>query len=322
MGRDLYERIPAAHCVFDLAAEVLGFDIARLCFEGPTEELNRTVNAQPCLLAVELAALVAVRGAGVEAGWAAGHSLGEFSAWVASGAVAVDVALRLVRRRGELMEQAAQRHPGGMAAILGLEEDKLAEICREVGAVVLANLNCPGQIVVSGETEAVAAVGERAQAAGGRAISLAVSGAFHSPLMAEANAAPERIAVAVSQLRTAKITPRGTLIRKMLRHPQSWVSAAPYNGPSTPPASAAAPMMPRVNARFSCGKTSPATAIAMGTTAPPPAACTIRAPTRLPRPPATRLRALPSMKMPMDTTYIKRRPRRSAIRPKRGIATV
>ena len=189
MGRDLYERIPAARRVFDLAAEVLGFDIARLCFEGPSEELNRTVNAQPCLLAVELAALAAVRGAGVEAGWAAGHSLGEFSAWVASGAVAVDVALRLVRRRGELMEQAAQRNPGGMAAILGLEEDTLAEICREAGSVVLANMNCPGQIVVSGEKEAVAAAGERARAAGGRAIPLAVSGAFHSPLMAEADSA-------------------------------------------------------------------------------------------------------------------------------------
>jgi [acyl-carrier-protein] S-malonyltransferase len=197
MGHDLYAGSSAARRVFDLADAVCDRPLARLCFEGPEEELRRTEVAQPALVAVELAALAALAealGLGDDptapltplgARWTAGHSLGEYAASVAAGAIAVEDGLRLAAERGRLMAGAPA---GTMVAVLGLEADALRTICASVdGAVVVANDNAPGQVVLSGQPDAVRRAGEAAQAAGARRVMpLSVSGAFHSPLMAGA----------------------------------------------------------------------------------------------------------------------------------------
>jgi [acyl-carrier-protein] S-malonyltransferase len=185
MGKQLAEAYPSAADIFSRADEILGFPLTKLCWEGPEEELRRTVNAQPALLTCSMAVLRVIEEAGLRADLLAGHSLGEFSAWVAAGALNFSDALQLVRKRGELMEQAAAAKPGGMLAVLGMEPPALKEILSRVkdGVAVMANINCTGQIVVSGEESALRQVRELAMQNGARAVPLRVSGAFHSPLM-------------------------------------------------------------------------------------------------------------------------------------------
>jgi [acyl-carrier-protein] S-malonyltransferase len=186
MGRDLADRFPAARAVFLEANEVLGEDLARICFEGPEEELRQTRNTQPAIYAHSVAVL---RALGLDCAGdrfrAAGHSLGEYTAYHAAGSLAFADGLRLVRRRGELMYQAGLDRPGTMAAVLGMEGARVQEILAGVpGIVKAANLNSPGQVVISGEHEAVRLGMEALQAAGAkRVVRLEVSGAFHSPLM-------------------------------------------------------------------------------------------------------------------------------------------
>ena len=188
MGKDLAARFPAAREVFDAANAALGFPLSLLAFEGPAEELTLTHNAQPALLTHGAAAWAAVRdeiGDMVVA--AAGHSLGEFTAYHASDALPFAEAVQLVRRRGELMLESGKRRPGAMAAVLGTLVRPVEEICLEAsddaGVVVPANYNCPGQIVISGESAGVDRAMELVKLAGGKAKRLNVSGAFHSPLM-------------------------------------------------------------------------------------------------------------------------------------------
>lgn len=195
MGKDLASRFPAAARVFAEADEVLGFPLSRLCFEGPAEELNDTANAQPAILTASVAALRVLEERGERPHYVAGHSVGEFAALVAAGTLTFEDALLLVRERGRLMREAGVRNPGGMAAVLGLEADQVADLCREVTEAVgrpvgVANDNCPGQVVISGDEGALQAAMEAARAAGARrVVRLAVSVAAHSPLMAEAAAA-------------------------------------------------------------------------------------------------------------------------------------
>lgn len=192
MGRTLAEAFPEARAAFETADRVLETPLSKLCWEGPAEDLKKSVNTQPALLAHSVAALRLLQKAGVTPAFAAGHSLGEYSALVAAGAMDYEDALRLVRRRGELMYQAGLERPGTMAAILGLAADAVEAACADAapaGIVRPANLNAPGQIVISGEVAAVEKACEAAKARGARrAIRLEVSGAFHSPLMEPAAA--------------------------------------------------------------------------------------------------------------------------------------
>lgn len=190
MARDLVGAIPAARDVFDRVDAALDASLSTLCFDGPAEELTLTHNAQPALFAHGLAVWHATREAldgRVRA--AAGHSLGEFTAYCAAGAVTLEAGAKLVRRRGELMLEAGVRRPGAMAAVLGQLQEPVDAICRrataDAGTVVPANYNSPEQVVVSGETTGVDRAIELVKAAGAkRAVKLNVSGAFHSPLMA------------------------------------------------------------------------------------------------------------------------------------------
>ena len=192
MGRELAEAHAEARAVFETADRVLGFAFTDLLWNGPETELRKTMNAQPALLTHSVAALRLIEQAGLRPSWVAGHSLGEYSAGVAAGALSFEDALRLTRRRGELMYQAGLERPGGMAAILGLAREQVEAVCEQAagtGIVRAANLNAPGQVVISGEGAAVDRACELARAAGARrAIRLEVSGAFHSPLMASAAA--------------------------------------------------------------------------------------------------------------------------------------
>jgi [acyl-carrier-protein] S-malonyltransferase len=189
MGKDLAAAFPAARDVFERADTVLQTSLSRLCFEGPAEELTMTHNAQPALLAHGAAAWAASRdriGARVVA--AAGHSLGELTAYHAAESLDLEDAVRLVRRRGELMHESGAKRPGAMAAILGETNRPIEEICadasRDAGEVVPANYNAPGQIVISGEVDGVTRAMVLCKEAGAkRAMRLNVSGAFHSPLM-------------------------------------------------------------------------------------------------------------------------------------------
>ncbi len=194
MGRSLADAFPEARHVFDEAGARLGPDFLRIVWEGPEEELKQTVNSQPALLAHAVAAVRVLEERGVRAAFAAGHSLGEYSAHVAAGSMTFADALALVRRRGELMQAAGEARPGAMAAVVGLSGAAVAELCRQTrdagqGEVVAANLNSPTQVVISGERTAVEAAMAGAKAAGARmVVRLEVSGAFHSPLMAPAAA--------------------------------------------------------------------------------------------------------------------------------------
>jgi [acyl-carrier-protein] S-malonyltransferase len=187
MCRDLYDNVASARGIFEQADRALGLSLSKLCFEGPEEELRQTINAQPALVTAAFACLEAARELNgdklVAPAYTAGHSLGEYTALAVAGVFDFTAAVRLARERGRLMHEVGQRQPGGMAAILGLEEMKLAEVCRQTDTV-MANVNCPGQIVISGALENIARAMELAKAVGAvRAIALQVSGAFHSPLM-------------------------------------------------------------------------------------------------------------------------------------------
>lgn len=192
MGRALAEAFPEAAAVFDEAASALGEPFRHLMWEGPEDALKQTMNTQPALLVHAVAAIRVLAARGARPSFAAGHSLGEYAAHVAAGSLTFPDALRLVRRRGELMQRAGEERPGAMAAIVGLASAEVERLCAEAraagrGEVVAANLNSPTQTVISGETAAVESVVATAKAAGARlALRLEVSGAFHSPLMAPA----------------------------------------------------------------------------------------------------------------------------------------
>ena len=193
MGRDLAGAYPAARAVFEQADEALGFSLSRLAWEGPEEALNDTINTQPALLVHSTAALLVFQELypDFHPAFVAGHSMGELSALVAAGALPFIEALKLVRRRGELMKQAGDISPGGMAAVLGLDIPTLDQVCAEASTaseiVQVANDNCPGQVVISGAKAALERAIQLAQQAKARkVIPLAVSIAAHSPLMAHA----------------------------------------------------------------------------------------------------------------------------------------
>jgi [acyl-carrier-protein] S-malonyltransferase len=194
MGMDLYGTDPAMRATYDEASQALGHDLARLCAEGPAELLARTDLTQPALLAHSIGVFrILVReglldGEGGEFGCALGHSLGEYTALVATGALAFDDGVRLVWRRGDAMLAAARARPGAMAALIGLDEEIVEELCAAVPDVWPANFNAPGQVVVSGTKAGLAVLSERALEAGARrVIPLQVSGAFHSPLIGGAS---------------------------------------------------------------------------------------------------------------------------------------
>lgn len=191
MGKDLAGRFPAARAVFSEIDDALGVPLSRLMWDGPEDELTRTHNAQPAILAHSAAVLAVIGDALGRPGAAAGHSLGEYSAHVAAGSLSAADAARLVRRRGELMYQAGLERPGAMVAVLGLDTAAVEAACREASSAeavaVPANLNTPEQTVVSGDPEAVARAGEACRTRGAkRVVPLKVSGAFHSPLMGPA----------------------------------------------------------------------------------------------------------------------------------------
>lgn len=190
MGQDVCEAHPEARAIFDQADKVLGFALSGLCFNGPEETLNDTINTQPALFVTSIALLRALESNKLLApGFVAGHSLGEYSALAAAGAMDFAAGLRLVRERGRLMKEAGERSPGGMAAVLGLETEAIDEICRrareETGGVIqVANYNSPGQIVISGDFRTRDVAIELAKAEGAKkVVPLAVSIAAHSPLM-------------------------------------------------------------------------------------------------------------------------------------------
>ena len=187
MGRDLYNAYPSAKEIFDEADASLGVPISRLCFEGPEEELRKTHNVQPALLVVSIACLKALEKAAIRnfpsPTFVAGHSVGEYAALVAAGALDLTDAVLLVRERGRLMYEAGLKNPGSMLAIIGLDEEAVKDICVQTGTEI-SNINCPGQIVISGAAQALTEANELAKAKGVRAvIPLKVSGAFHSALM-------------------------------------------------------------------------------------------------------------------------------------------
>jgi [acyl-carrier-protein] S-malonyltransferase len=187
MGRDFAEALPWARDLYSLASEMLGFDLADVCFNGPEEALRQTRATQPALVVHGVIAARLLREKGIVPALAAGHSLGEYSALIACGALSFEDGLALVRERSRLMSEAGSKHPGAMAAIVGLRAAEVEAACREAadaGPVQPANFNSPDQTVISGSREAVAKAMEIAKAKGAkRAIELAVSGAFHSPLM-------------------------------------------------------------------------------------------------------------------------------------------
>ncbi|MGD8190163.1 ACP S-malonyltransferase [Brevibacillus ginsengisoli] len=193
MGKELIQQSEAAKAIFEKADQALGFPLSQICFEGPEEELRLTANTQPAILTMSVAVLEAIKEKHPElnADFAAGHSLGEYSALVAASALSFEDAVKTVRARGQFMEEAVPAGQGAMAAVLGMERDQLHQVCEEVSAqgtpVQLANLNSPGQIVISGSAEGVKVAGEKAKEAGAkRVLPLNVSGPFHSSLMAPA----------------------------------------------------------------------------------------------------------------------------------------
>jgi [acyl-carrier-protein] S-malonyltransferase len=188
MGKDLAEKFPSAKAWFDRANAALGYDLAGICFNGPEADLTKTENAQPGIFLVSWVAfqLLKEQVPNLKFDATAGLSLGEFTALTAAGAMSFEDGLRVVRQRGKFMQEACEATKGGMAAIIGMDEAPTREVCAEAG-VVLANLNCPGQLVISGEAEKIAKACELAKAKGAkRALPLPVAGAYHSPLMASA----------------------------------------------------------------------------------------------------------------------------------------
>jgi [acyl-carrier-protein] S-malonyltransferase len=186
MGRDLHEAFSEVRALFGQASRILGFDLAALCFNGPEEELSQTRVTQPAIFVHSVAAFRLLQAKGLSPDMVAGHSLGEYSALTAAGYLDFEEAVSLVGLRGELMQSAGEKSPGTMAAVIGLEFARVEELCASAtGTVVPANINAPGQVVVSGSLDGVEQVMEAARQAGARLVKkLKVSGAFHSPLMA------------------------------------------------------------------------------------------------------------------------------------------
>lgn len=203
MGKELYDSRKDIKDLMESANEILGFDILSLMFNGTDEDLKKTEVTQPSIFIHSVAALKAVNGLGAE--MVAGHSLGEFSALVANGVLSFDDGLKLVSERAKAMQAACDANPSSMAAILGLDDAKVEEICASIsGVVVPANYNCPGQLVISGETIAVEEACVKLKEAGAkRALLLPVNGAFHSPLMQPAQ---ERLAAAIENTKFRKAT--------------------------------------------------------------------------------------------------------------------
>ncbi|MDO8535769.1 MAG: ACP S-malonyltransferase [Candidatus Omnitrophota bacterium] len=190
MGKDLYDNFPAAREVFDKANSILKIDIKKLCFEGPQDELSTTANSQPAILTTSIAALRAYESTPLAGQYtpkfSLGLSLGEYTSLVAAGAVSFEDALVLVRKRGEFMEEASRKNPGKMACVLGMELKAVEDLCKGIGCEI-ANLNCPGQVVVSGKTNNIELFSSLAKDKGAkRVLMLDVSGPFHSSLMTAA----------------------------------------------------------------------------------------------------------------------------------------
>jgi len=222
MGRDWARELPTARSWFDRANAALGYDLAALCFDGPEAELTRTENAQPGIFLVSWVALQLLRERvpGLSFQAAAVLSLGEFTALTAAGALGFEDGLNLVRQRGRFMQEACAATRGGMAAIIGLDETPTREVCAQAG-VTLANLNCPGQLVISGPAEHIARACELARARGARrALPLPVAGAYHSPLMASAQ--PKL------QAELERVTLRPPAVPVIAN-----VTARPHDGPET-----------------------------------------------------------------------------------------
>lgn len=199
MGRDLYDNFASARAIFQQADEVLKFPLSRLCFDGPEDELRLTINAQPALVTVSFACLAAIQETDKlpAPAFVAGHSLGEYTALVAANVTDFATAVYLARERGRLMHEAGLKTEGGMAAIIGLDETVMTEVCQATNTWI-ANFNCPGQIAISGARENIDKAVALAKAKGAvRAIPLQVSGAFHSPLMQPAK---EGLAQIIAQL--------------------------------------------------------------------------------------------------------------------------
>jgi [acyl-carrier-protein] S-malonyltransferase len=204
MGREVAEAVPEALDVFERSSAAAGLDLQRLCFGASEEELVETEVQQPALVATSLAVLAAIRARGIKPDFVVGHSVGEFAALAAAGAIKVEEAVALVRERGLAMAEAARSNPGSMAAILGLDDEVVERICRRILNVWPANYNCPGQIVVSGENLAVDEACATAEEEGARrAVRLRVSGAFHSPLVARA---ADRLRPALDRVKFAEPT--------------------------------------------------------------------------------------------------------------------
>src|SRR5688572_6012464 len=202
MGKDLAEKFPVARQVFEEADDALGFAISRLCFEGPAEDLQLTENTQPAILTVSVAAFRAIKEAGIEApAFVAGHSLGEYSALVAAGALSLPDAVRTVRARGQYMQEAVPVGTGAMAAVIGGELSEIERICgeaqRDHQVCSIANFNSPGQAVIAGSTEAVDRAVEMLSGVAKRVIRLKVSAPFHCALMKPAQ---DRLAADLEQL--------------------------------------------------------------------------------------------------------------------------
>jgi [acyl-carrier-protein] S-malonyltransferase len=185
MGKDLYDAYPVARAIYDQANDLLGLDIRNLSFAGPEEELRKTFITQPAILVHSIAAFEVLKTKGLKPDLAAGHSLGEYSALYAAGALDLTSVVKLVKRRGELMFAEGTTNPGTMAAILGMASDAVVALCKEVpGVVVPANFNAPDQVAISGQIDAVKQAAELAKTKGAmKAVMLPVSGAFHSPLL-------------------------------------------------------------------------------------------------------------------------------------------
>jgi [acyl-carrier-protein] S-malonyltransferase len=239
MGRDIANAVAAAMDVFRQGSEASGLDLKRLCFEAPLEELVRTDVQQPALVATSLATLAALDARGLRPDYVIGHSVGEFTALAAANSLGIAESIGLVRERGLAMDEAARESNGSMAAILGLEDSVVEDLCSKIEGVWPANYNCPGQIVVSGTQAAVDELCAQAEDAGARrAVKLKVSGAFHSPLVARA---ADRLRPALERVRfrdpvapfmstvTAKIEPAqrmAALLVEQLTAPVKFTQAA------------------------------------------------------------------------------------------------
>jgi len=199
MGVSLVDEFPEAAAVFDCASEIAGYNILELCSQGPIEKLSRTLYTQPALYTVEAALTDILRSRGVIPVCAAGHSLGEFSAWYSAESYSFEDGFKLISERGRIMDEADPKRRGTMQAVIGLDRDTVEEIIAGVdGTVVIANINAPGQLIISGDKNAVAEAGEKLKQAGAkRVLPLNVSGAFHSPLM---GAAKDKFAYAVEDV--------------------------------------------------------------------------------------------------------------------------